>query len=111
MPNKQQLKPAFTATPQLKSSAQKLNPTVDISQLKPFIKPIESIKNQIVYDDINNICTIELATNICQRLLSGENIFMCKICDNIYTDHKNLLDHVMIHDKCEVNISQENNNR
>jgi len=83
-----------------------------IPQLKPFIKPIKSIKNKIVYDNIKNTCTIELATNLCQRLLSGENMFMCKKCDKIYTEHKDLLDHYMIHDKCETNlIVQEKDKR
>ncbi|KAF0759161.1 Uncharacterized protein FWK35_00013155 [Aphis craccivora] len=82
-------------------------------QLKPFIKPIKSIKNKIVYDYKNNTCTIELATNLCQRLLSGENIFMCRKCDKIFTEHKDLLDHYMIHDKCKTTnlIFQEKDKR
>ncbi|XP_022169112.1 zinc finger protein 2-like isoform X3 [Myzus persicae] len=83
-----------------------------IPQLKPFIKPIKSIKNKIVYDYKNNTCTIELATNLCQRLLSGENMFMCKKCDKVYTEHRDLLDHYMIHGKCETNpIVQEKDKR
>uniref|UniRef100_A0A2H8TK44 Zinc finger protein 26 n=1 Tax=Melanaphis sacchari TaxID=742174 RepID=A0A2H8TK44_9HEMI len=82
------------------------------SQLKPFIKPIKSIKNKIVYDYKNNTYTIELATNLCQRLLSGENIFMCRKCGNIYTEHKDLLDHYLTHVKCKTNlIIQEKDKR
>jgi len=92
------VKPTLPLIPQLK-------PTLpSIPQLKPFIKPIKSIKNKIVYDYKNNTCTIELDTNLCQRLLSGENMFMCKKCDKIYTEHKDLVDHYMIHDKCETNL-------
>lgn len=83
-----------------------------IPQLKTFIKPIKSIKNKVVYDYNNNTYTIELATNLCQRLLNGENIFMCRKCDKIYTEHKDLLDHHVIHDKCETNLKvQEKDKR
>lgn len=82
------------------------------SQEKFVIKPIKPIKNKIVKDYENGVCTIKLSSNLLKRIQSGEKLFMCMECDKIYTKHEDLLDHQMIHDKCDKNmIDQEKEKR
>lgn len=77
------------------------------TQEKPVIKPIKPMKNKIVKDYENGICTIKLSSNLLKRIQSGEKLFMCMECDKVYTEHKDLLDHQMIHDKCDKKISDQ----
>lgn len=71
------------------------------TQDKPAIKPIKPMKNKIVKDFENGVCTIKLSSNLLKRIQSGEKLFMCMECDKTYTEHKDLLDHQTIHDKCD----------
>jgi len=74
-------------------------------------KSIKPIKNKIVKDYENGTCTIKLSSNLLKRIQSGEKLFMCMECDKIYTKHKDLLDHQMIHDKFDKNIIVQDKER
>lgn len=76
-------------------------------QEQSAIKPIKSIKNKIVKDYENGICTIKLSSNLYKRIQSGEKLFMCMECDKIYTEHKDLLDHQIFHDGCDTKITNQ----
>lgn len=62
------------------------------------------IKNNLTKDYDNKICTIKLSSNLLKRIQSGEKLFMCMECDEVYTKHKDLLNHQMIHDKYNRNV-------
>lgn len=78
-----------------------------VTQEKPIIKPFKPIKNKIAKDYQDGTCTIKLSTNLLKRIQSGEKLFMCMECDKIYTEHKDLLEHQMIHDKCDQKVVEE----
>lgn len=72
------------------------------SPMKPVIKHnIKALKNKIDMNYKNGICTIKLSSNLLKRIQSGEKLFMCMECDQIYTEHKDLLDHQIIHNKSD----------
>lgn len=79
-----------------------------VSQEKCIIKPIKPLKNKIVKDYEKGVCTIKLSSNLLKRIQNGEKLFMCMECDKVYTKHEDLLDHQLLHNKCDKNmINQE----
>lgn len=75
-----------------------------VPQGKFVVKPIKPIKNKIVKDYENGVCTIKLSSNLLKRIQNGEKLFMCMECDKIYTEHKDLLEHQIIHDTFHKNV-------
>lgn len=73
-----------------------------VTQEKQVIKHMKPIKNKIVKDYQNGTCTIKLSTNLLKRIQGGEKLFMCMECDKIYTEHKDLMEHQMIHDDKKI---------
>ncbi|XP_025417965.1 zinc finger protein 91-like isoform X3 [Sipha flava] len=74
---------------------------VNDSQEKSFIK---SMNNKILKNYENGLFTIKLSSNLLKRIQNGQNLFMCVECNKMYTEHKDLLDHQMTHDKCTKKI-------
>lgn len=80
------------------------------TQEKPVIKHITPIvkkddqNNKVTKDYENWTCTIKLSTSLLKRIQSGEKLFMCMECDEIYTEHKDLLKHQITHDKCDQKV-------
>lgn len=80
-------------------------------QEKPIAKHIKPVKNKIIKDYANGICTIKLSSSLLKRIQNGEKLFMCMECDKTYTQHKDLLDHQIIHDKHNQYIVEEKHER
>lgn len=74
---------------------------INNSPEKSFIK---SMNNKILKNYENGVFTIKLSSNLLKRIQNGQNLFMCVECNKMYTEHKDLLDHQMTHDKCSKNI-------
>lgn len=92
-----------------KTSATFKSPILD--EEKPLFKHFKSVKNKIIKDYANGICTIKLSSDLLKRIQNGEKLFMCMECDKVYTQHKDLLDHQIIHDKNNQYIVEEKQKR
>ncbi|VVC26399.1 Hypothetical protein CINCED_3A013954 [Cinara cedri] len=100
-----------------KKSSKKSKPIVpNILPEKPVVKPIKpntiktkpvirhnikALKNKIANNYENGVCTIKLSSSLLKRIQNGEKLFMCMECDKIFTEHKDLLDHQIIHNKSD----------
>lgn len=74
------------------------------TQEKPTIKSVKPMKNKVVKDYKKGICTIKLSYNLFKQIQSGGKLFMCMECDQIYMEHKELLDHQLMHEQCNTHI-------